>query len=182
MEAIREIAGKHNLYVLEDLSEGHGIQPIGDIAIYSFQATKIIHSEEGGMLITNNDKWAEEINLRKTLANKGDYFHPIMGFNYRMANSQAQLALDSFHSLAWSLKNRRNKEAELDKIYGKGKYRDVVWVYDIICGSEQERDEKLKTIPNSRPFFKPLSSMPMYNQKVGEKALYYSQRGLVIKL
>jgi len=176
MEKIREIANKYNLYVLEDLSEGHGIQPTGDIAIYSFQTTKIIHAEEGGMLITNNDKWADEINLRKTLANRGDYFHPFIGFNYRMPDSQAKLALESFYELENNLRTRRTLELKNGR-----PYRDVVWVNDCVFNSEEERDLMLKRIPNSRLFFKPLSSLPMYNQPIGEKALYYSKVGLVIK-
>ena len=177
MEEIKKIAKKHNLLVLEDLSEGHGIQPTGDIAIWSFQSTKIINAEEGGMLVTDNDKWAEEINLRKTLANRGDYFHPIIGFNYRMPDSQAKLALYSFSLLKKNLKLRRKKE------YDNGRpYRDVVWVNDVVYKTEKERDEMLKVIKNSRPFFKPLSSLPMYKQKVGKKADYYSKRGLVVKI
>jgi len=177
MEEIKKIAKKHNLLVLEDLSEGHGIQPTGDIAIWSFQATKIINAEEGGMLVTDNDKWAEEINLRKTLANRGDYFHPFIGFNYRMPDAQAKLALYSFSLLKKNLKLRRKKE------YDNGRpYRDVVWVNDCVYKTEKERDEMLKVIKNSRPFFKPLSSLPMYKQKVGKKADYYSKRGLVVKI
>lgn len=177
MERIRQIANDFGLLVLEDLSEAHGIQPIGDIAIWSFQSTKIIHSEEGGMLVTNNNKWAEEINLRKTLANRGDYYHPILGFNYRMPDSQAKLALQSFYSLDYNLSARRALEADNNR-----PKRDVVWVNDYVYETEQERDEMLKKIPNSRPFFKPLSSLPVYNQPVGEKADYYSRRGLVVKL
>lgn len=177
IDRIHQIAKDFNLYVLEDLSEGHGIQPTGDIAIWSFQSTKIIHSEEGGMLATNNDKWAEEINLRKTLSNLGNYYHPCIGFNYRMPESQAKLALDSFYALEDNLKKRRGLEIKNGR-----PYRDVVWVNDIVYHTEEERDLGLKAIPNSRPFFKPLSSLPMYNQPVGEKADYYSKRGLVIKL
>lgn len=177
MEKIREIAKKHHLLVLEDLSEGHGIQPTGDIAIWSFQTTKIINSEEGGMLVTNDAKWDDEINLRKTLANRGDYFHPMIGFNYRMADSLAKLALASFHKLEDNLKYRRAQELNNGR-----PPRDVVWVNDCVYSTEEERNEALKTVPNSRPFFKPLSSLPMYNQPIGEKALYYSKRGLVIKI
>lgn len=177
MEAIRLIASDYGLLVLEDLSEGHGIQPTGDIAIWSFQSTKIINAEEGGMLVTNNDKWAEEISLRKTLANRGDYYHPFIGFNYRMPDSQAKLALNSFYHLKKNLKYRRKKEFDNDR-----PYRDVVWVNDIVYKTQEERDRMLKEIPNSRPFFKPLSSLPMYNQKVGKKAKYYSERGLVVKI
>lgn len=180
MEGIKKIAKKYKLKTLEDLSEGHGIQPTGDIAIYSFQASKIIHAEEGGMLITNNNKWCKEISLRKTLANRGDYFHPFIGFNYRMTNSQASLILTSLRRLKLSLQHRRRAEKELDKTYGVQPYRDVVWVYDYVAQGEKNRNFMLKQIKGSRPFFKPLSSLPTYKQEVGKNALKYSKLGLVI--
>lgn len=182
MDRIHEIAKRYNLLVLEDMSEGHGIQPSGDIAIYSFQSTKIIHAEEGGILVTNNEKWNDEISLRKTLANQGDYFHPFIGFNYRMPDSQAKLALESLNNIQDNLKKRREIESELKESYPHGKYRDVVWVYDILYPTEQQRDIALRTIPNSRPFFKPLSSLPMYNKSVRDKSLDFSKRGLVLKI
>lgn len=182
MESIYSIATKKNLLVLEDLSEGHGIKPVGDIAIYSFQSSKIIHSEEGGILVTNNNKWAEEITLRKTLANRGDYFHPFLGFNYRMADSQAKLALESLRNINENLSKRRDIEYRLGLTYGKRPRRDVAWVFDHVCESEEERDSKLKEITGARCFFKPLSSLPMYNQEVGENALKYSKLGLVIPI
>lgn len=182
MEAIFTIAKKHRMLVLEDLSEAHGLYPTGDIAIYSFQSSKIISAEEGGMLITNNNNWAKEISLRKTLSNRGDYYHPIMGFNYRMADSQAKLALKSLSKLKENLRKRRKAEMKLTKLYGISPYRDVVWVFDYVCKSEEERDWMLKTIPKSRHFFKPMSSLPMYNQPVGPKALIYSKLGIVIPI
>ncbi len=182
MESIRKIAKKYKLKVLEDLSEGHGIQPTGDIAIYSFQSSKVIHCEEGGILVTNNYPWAKEASLRKTLANEGNYYHPIMGFNYRMADSQAKLALESLRKFKNNIKKRRKVEANLSKTFGVQLYRDVPWVFDLICKTEEERANLLLQIPGSRYFFKPLSSLPMYKQKVGPNALKFSKLGLIIPI
>lgn len=173
MREIERIAKVYKLYILEDLSEAHGIQPSGDIAIYSFQATKIIHAEEGGMLVTDNPYWAEEIRLRKTLANNGDYFHPMIGFNYRMPNSQAELALKSFRDVDKNLKKRREWEKKMIEKYGDDRpERDVVWVFDTFKDVEEP----------TRPFFKPLSSLPMYGGvSQSQFALYYSLLGKCIK-
>lgn len=180
---IKRIARKHRIKVLEDMSEAHGIIPSGDIAIYSFQNSKIIHSEEGGIILTNNDEWADEMRLRKTLANRGDYYHPVLGFNYRMANSLARLALQSFYALQDNLKLRKEQEQFLKVQYPCLRPpRDVAWVYDYLCTSETERDEMIKAIPGARPFFKPLSTLPMYQQEVGENALMFSKLGLVIPI
>lgn len=172
MLEIDRIAKKHNLLIIEDLSEGHGITPTGDIAIYSFQETKIIHAEEGGILITNNDTWTDEVRLRKTLANRGDYFHPMIGFNYRMTNTQAVIVLQSLLDIDMNLMKRREWEQEMRKIHGETMpERDVVWVFD-----------SLKPLEDSRPFFKPLSSLPMYGGIcTSPRAEYYSKTGNYIK-
>lgn len=183
MESIKRIADKYNLLVLEDLSEGHGIQPTGDISIYSFQSSKIIHAQEGGILITNNDKWAEEINLRKTLANRGDYFHPFIGFNYRMPDEQAKLALESLRNIERNLEMRKSLEEFMKiKFPCNRPRRDVAWVYDYVCNSIEERDKMLIENIGTRCFFKPLSSLPMYNKPVGKNAQLYSELGIVFPI
>jgi perosamine synthetase len=67
MDPIMEIAKKHNLYVLEDCAhapnaeyKGRKAGSIGDIGVFSFHSLKNITTcGEGGMMTTNNDKFAE---------------------------------------------------------------------------------------------------------------------------
>ena len=61
MDAIMEVAGKHNLFVLEDACQavgstykGKAVGTIGDAGAFSFNYFKIISAGEGGALITNN--------------------------------------------------------------------------------------------------------------------------------
>lgn len=158
MKRIMEIAKKHKLKVIEDASEHHAVKlSKSDAAVYSLQKTKQIHSEEGGMLVTDKEKIYTEANKLKTFYNNGRYRHEKLSFNYRMPESQAKLALKS-------LKNFKGKD----------------WVEIIICKNPMQRNSFMKRIPeNVKPFFKPLSSMPMYRQPVGKKALYYSRRGYI---
>jgi perosamine synthetase len=65
MNAILEIARKHDLFVIEDAAEAHGAryrgQPVGSlghIATFSFYANKIVTTGEGGMLTTNDPEIA----------------------------------------------------------------------------------------------------------------------------
>lgn len=60
MDAILEIAARHNLSVIEDCSHAHGStykgQPVGtfgDVAVFSLQAAKMIYAGEGGILVTD---------------------------------------------------------------------------------------------------------------------------------
>lgn len=67
MDPIMELAKKHGLYVLEDCAHAHIAEykgrkagTIGDIGVFSFHSLKNMTTcGEGGMLITNNDKFAK---------------------------------------------------------------------------------------------------------------------------
>lgn len=68
MDEIMKIARKHNIYVVEDAAhaveakyKGKKIGNIGDIAVFSFYATKNIATGEGGMITTNNKDWANKL-------------------------------------------------------------------------------------------------------------------------
>lgn len=159
MVKIMAIAKKYKLKVIEDCSEHHAVKLTADIGCYSFQSSKQIHCEEGGILVTNNKEIYNDVTSRKSFCNDGTYYHDKIGFNYRMPNSQAKLALQS-----------------LKKFKGKD------WVKPIVYKTEELRDEAFKK-GVGRTYFKPLSSLPMFKgQKVGKNALKYSKIGLVIKL
>ena len=76
MDPVMEIAKKHNLKVIEDCAESHGVEykgrkvgSIGDIGAFSFFANKTITCGEGGMVVTNSVEIAERA---KSLKNLGD--------------------------------------------------------------------------------------------------------------
>jgi len=69
MDAINEIAKKHNLIVIEDTAQAHGAKykgklagTLGDMSIFSVQASKNLASGEGGFFVTNNDEMANFAN------------------------------------------------------------------------------------------------------------------------
>ena len=66
MDRIMEIANKHNLYVIEDACEAHGAEfngrkvgSFGDLATFSFFFSHHISTVEGGIVLTNNEEFAE---------------------------------------------------------------------------------------------------------------------------
>lgn len=187
MKEILKIAKKHNLYVIEDACEAQGAvyKSKADITCYSFYENKIIHAEEGGICTTNNKKFADKMNYYKNMCftPEHNYFHKHIGYNYRMPNSQALLALQSLANYPQENKKRRHVEEYYNKILRLTDKRDAVWVYDIV---DNIGNPPLKVIgAETRPFFKPLSSFPMYQQfskNDTPKAYYYSQHGFYIKL
>lgn len=181
MKEILKIAKKHNLYVIEDACEAQGavFKSKADITCYSFYQNKIINAEEGGICTTDNKKFADTMNYYKNMAfgKDHDYYHEEIGYNYRMPNAQANLAIESLDNVHKNLKIRRAVEKELMKATPKECMmppRDVVWVYDML---------KIIKGKNTRPFFKPLSSFPMWGGKCqSPKAEYYSKHGSYIKI
>lgn len=105
IKAIKEIATRNNIMLIEDAAEAlgstHENQPVGsfgDYGILSFNGNKIITSSCGGALICNEEDYAKGLHL-VTQANRGlgGYDHDQVGYNYRMSNilaglGEAQLA------------------------------------------------------------------------------------------
>lgn len=184
MKEIMRIAKKHKLKVIEDACEVQGAvyKSKADITVYSFYENKIIHAEEGGIATTDNKKYADRMNCLKNMAfgPKHDYFHEEIGYNYRMPNSQAKLALQSLKDYPKENKRRRKVEKGFDFQLSPAQVmpkRDAVWVYDMLKGDTQFVDVE------TRPFFKPLSSFPMWGGKCqSPKALWYSKHGFYIKI
>ena len=181
MTAIRDIVRRHDLWVVEDACEAQGAvyKSKADITCYSFYENKIIHAEEGGICTTDNKVLAERINYLKNMSfgKKHDYIHEEIGFNYRMPNSQAKLALESLHNYPQEKIRRQEQVDSLDSFYGKTPKRDANWVYDM-----KKRD--LNGDFETREFFKPMSQQPPYFNKGYKKLKAYkkSKEGMYIKL
>jgi dTDP-4-amino-4,6-dideoxygalactose transaminase len=69
MDRILAIARQHRLLVIEDAAQAHGstykgkkVGGIGDMGIFSFQASKNLPAGEGGMFVTNREELKERAN------------------------------------------------------------------------------------------------------------------------
>ena len=177
MNAINNIAQSYDLFVIEDMAEAHGIKPSGDIACYSFYGNKILTTGEGGMCLTNNKNWAEEMRLLANMYFDKDrsMVHPKIGYNFRMTNLQAAIGYAQVMRIDEILDKRKQIEKWFDKhIPSKCKRpkRDVLWMYDFNC------DQSVKT-DDMRYFFKPMSRQPDYLMPYEHlKAHKYSEKGL----
>ena len=120
MDAIQTVAKRHNLFVVEDAAQAHGAQycgrpvgSIGNVATFSFFGNKIITTGEGGMVTTNDDRAAD---LMRLLRNQGmtkerRYWHPVVGYNYRITNIQAAIGLAQVERLPDLLARHRQVAA-----------------------------------------------------------------------
>lgn len=97
MDSIVEIAEKHNLKVIEDCAQAHGatykgkrVGSIGGIGCFSFYPTKNLGAlGDGGMVVTNNKKFAEKAMLLREYGWAERYVSHIPGWNTRLDELQA---------------------------------------------------------------------------------------------
>lgn len=94
-DAVRQIADKYEIPVLEDSAEalgstykGRKCGTFGDISVWSFNGNKIITTSGGGALVTANKDWKDKAVFLSTQArdNAPHYQHSEVGYNYRMSN------------------------------------------------------------------------------------------------
>ena len=182
MREILSIARKHKLPVVEDACEAQGAvyKSKADVTVYSFYKNKIVSSEEGGALTTDSKQLAQRAAYLKNMAfDKGHtYFHNDIGFNYRMSNSHARLALESLAHYPGNSKKRRNIEARYSR-YLPMPRRDAVWFYEALVPPRAKKSI-LKEVPAARESFKPLSSFPMYGRKAGKPAAKRLSQSLIL--
>jgi perosamine synthetase len=116
MDPILDLAGRHDLKVIEDCAEAHGalyrgrkVGSLGNVGCFSFYANKIITTGEGGMLITNNHDLADRATSLKNLAlgPTNRFMHTAVGFNYRMTNLQAALGCAQMQSIDAVIERKR---------------------------------------------------------------------------
>ena len=106
VEAMDDIARKHNLRFLFDASHafsnscrGKMIGGFGDVETFSFHATKLINTFEGGAVVTNNDKLAEKMRLMKNFGFAGLDNVIYIGTNGKMSEVSAAMGVTSLESI-----------------------------------------------------------------------------------
>lgn len=180
MDDILRVARAYKLPVIEDACEAQGavFKSKADLTVYSFYGNKIIPAQEGGMITTNNRKLAKYAAYLKNMAFSPahDYMHRHIGYNYRMPNAQADIALRSLDDYPLHKIMRREIEAEYSKKLPMPQ-RDAVWFYEVPV---KNKAAILKKIPEARNCFKPLSSFPMYGGGKGRKNALALSKQLIL--
>jgi dTDP-4-amino-4,6-dideoxygalactose transaminase len=117
MEAIMEIAERHNLAVIEDAAQAIGASRngilagnFGDCGCFSFYPTKNLGGfGDGGLVTTNSDSLAEDIRTLRDHGQKPRYFYKIIGGNFRLDGIQgAVLNVKLKYLDDWNEKRRQN--------------------------------------------------------------------------
>jgi len=184
MDKIMKIAKEHNLFVIEDCAEAHGamydgqkVGSIGDIGCFSFYGNKVITTGEGGMCITNSDIFNEKMRVLRDhgMSKTKRYWHDYVGYNFRMTNLQAAIGVAQLERIDSILENRSIVEEKYRKALKNvsnisfqandlNKRKKITWFVCVLL--DHNRGGLLKKLSeegiDTRPFFYPLSIMPIY--------------------
>lgn len=114
VEAIEKIAQKYGLKVVYDAAHAFGVEykskPIseyGDVSMFSFHATKLFHTIEGGALAYNNNDYKRKFDLYKNFGITGPEDVEIVGINAKMNEFQAAMGLAVLKHINEIIEKRR---------------------------------------------------------------------------
>lgn len=128
MVALRDIASRHHLKLLSDTAQAPGATTqngkfagtLADIGGFSLNYHKHIHCGEGGILVTNDDRYAARLRLIRNHAEAvvdTDDAHELsnmLGFNFRLGEMEAAIAIEQLKKLEANVAGRRATVAALD--------------------------------------------------------------------
>ncbi len=187
MEAIVEMAKSNSIFVIEDCAEAFGttingvhVGNFGDIGTFSFFGNKTITTGEGGMLTCNDATLHDRIERIKGqgLAKHRQYWHDIIGYNYRMTNICAAIGLAQIEKISEILLKKRQLFFDyFEQLNGypvefqksDSNVNSSFWMISILFNDNETRDSARKYLENNgietRPLFYPVHTMPMYSKK-----------------
>jgi perosamine synthetase len=178
MAAIMEIAGRHNLVVIEDACQAHGAtfegQSVGSFGTgcFSFYPTKNMTTGEGGIVTTNDEALAERLRLLRNHGQSQRYRHDILGYHFRTTDIQAAIGLVQLDKLpAWNEQRVANAGYLSERLRGVGvptvrpNRRHVFHQYTIrIPGDRQAFQDHLREqgIGTAIHYPRPIHHQPVY--------------------
>jgi dTDP-4-amino-4,6-dideoxygalactose transaminase len=159
MDAIKAVAEKHNLVIIEDACQAvdatYKQQVAGSFGTgtFSLYATKNVMSGEGGMITTDDDEFAEKCKLLRSHGMKVRYYHDMLGYNFRMTDLHAAIGLAQMDRLdAFTEKRRKNAQFLTENIKSvitpkvKEGYEHVWHQYTIRVKDGKDRDAAVKQL------------------------------------
>lgn len=122
MDAIGEVARKHDLIMIEDAAQAIGAEhnhhragSVGKYGCLSFFPSKNLGAAgDGGMVVTNDGTRAEKLMCLRAHGSKPKYHHKMIGGNFRLDTLQAAIVSTKLaHLDAWTTARQRNAERYL---------------------------------------------------------------------
>lgn len=200
IDKIIEISDKYHIPVIEDSAEAIGsffkgkhCGTFGLAGIISYNGNKTITTGGGGMIITDDENFAEKtkhITTTAKISHKYEYMHDEIGYNYRMPNINAAIGVAQMENLYRILNNKRETAMQYKDFFkqigikfmeeplnSKANY----WLNAILFDNKEARGGFLEYTNNNgvqtRPAWKLLNELEMYkdcqtDDLINSKRLY----------
>lgn len=184
IKRLAEICKGRGLHLIEDCAEalgttvgGQHVGTFGSVATFSFFGNKTLTTGEGGMVIASSLECDSMLRrLRgQGLATNAEYWHDVVGYNYRMTNICAAIGLaqlERIHTILdrkIQLANRYRELLSTTPVTFQESAIDEVsshWMVTILTPSAADRDPLRAELAaggvETRPLFHPAHTMPMY--------------------
>lgn len=187
IDEIAAICAEYHIVLIEDAAEsigsaykGKSTGRFGLMGTLSFNGNKIITSGGGGAIITDDAKIADlakHLSTQAKIPHAWEYAHDQIGYNYRMPNINAALALAQLENLDTFIDKKRTLASVYKNIFEEKKVTFVsepehafsnYWLHAIILKDRIERDAFL-TYSNAngvmtRPIWNLINKAPMFAQ------------------
>ena len=185
IDEIKKILKKHYIFLIEDAAESLGsfyknryTGTFGKLGVISFNGNKIITAGGGGCILTNDRvlaKKAKHLTTTAKIPHKWDFYHNMIGYNYRMPNINAALLVAQLEKLNYFLKNKRKlakkyqnyfKNTNIDFFEEPKNCKSNYWLNVIILKNKAVRDKFLKKTNSkgimTRPIWVLMNKLPMF--------------------
>lgn len=188
MKAIRSIADKRGIRIIEDAAEAvgsvqHGRRAgaFGDSATFSFHGSKTLTTGEGGMVVTDSDAlYARMQVLRDHGRRPGDvaFFNSEVAFKYKMTAFQAAMGIGQLERIEELVANKRWLFSLYRDAFEGLSYLSLnteppgtvnsYWMVTAVWDEDVGLDKTVVMAEldargiDTRPFFHPLSSLPAF--------------------
>jgi aminotransferase in exopolysaccharide biosynthesis len=185
IKEIATVCQEYGVPLVDDAAESIGSYfrsqhtgTFGLVGIFSFNGNKTVTCGGGGAIVTNNQELAakaKHITTTAKVSHAWEYFHDVLGYNYRMPNINAAIACAQLEQLDNNLGKKRQLADEyaefcaLNDLEFVMEPRDCIsnyWLNAICAKDLDEREYALKFLNEngimSRPVWTLLYKLPMY--------------------
>lgn len=184
MDYINSLAMHYGWWVVEDAAEaigaaykGRPVGALGTMATFSFYGNKTLTTGEGGMVTTNDQRLHARMYMLRGqgMSTTQRYFHPMLGYNYRMTNLQGALGCAQLERLSSFLDRRKElwhtysnwfRQNEIEFQTTSPNVTHGHWMFTILTPPGVDRDAVMQFLDEegieTRPAFIPMHRLPMY--------------------
>ena len=185
IDKIKEICKEYSIFLIEDAAESLGsfyknkhTGTFGELGALSFNGNKIITAGGGGAIITNDKilaRKAKHLTTTAKVSHKWNFNHDMIGYNYRMPNLNAALAIAQLEKINEFILNKRKLAEKYEKFFKDTKYiffkeprnsKSNYWLNSIIFKNKTQRDKFLQETNDkgvmTRPIWKLMNKLDMF--------------------